>query len=26
MLRREVPEAVFEAAWRIGAARSEQHE
>jgi DNA-binding SARP family transcriptional activator len=25
-LRREVPEALFEAAWRIGAARSEQHE
>ncbi len=24
-LRRDVPEAVFEAAWRIGAARAEQH-
>jgi DNA-binding SARP family transcriptional activator len=26
VLHREVPEAVFEAAWRIGAARWEQHE
>jgi DNA-binding SARP family transcriptional activator len=26
VLCREVPEAVFDAAWRIGAARSEQHE